>query len=85
MIKGKNQKHVEDIIGELHRLGAMIPEAEDAVFEEAPKDKVVPKGFYSTTNHTTYVKVDGEWRAGARPEDGCHDRRERRRCAPASR
>lgn len=62
MIKGKNQKHVDEIIGELHRLGAMIPEAEDAVFKESPKDKVVPKNFYSTTNHTTYVKVDGQWR-----------------------
>lgn len=61
MIKGKDQEHLEDIIAELHRLGACLPEAEDAVVEMAPKDKVVPKGFYSTTNHTTYVKVDGEW------------------------
>lgn len=62
MIKGKDQEHLDDIIGELHRLGAYLPEAEDAVVERAPKDKVVPKGFYSTTNHPTYVKVDGEWR-----------------------
>lgn len=62
MIKGKNQKHLDNIISELHRLGAMIPEAEDAVVQEAPKDKVVPKGFYSTTNHATYVKVNNEWR-----------------------
>jgi lysine-ketoglutarate reductase/saccharopine dehydrogenase-like protein (TIGR00300 family) len=62
MIKGKDQEHLDDIIGELHRLGAYIPEAEDAIVERAPKDKVVPKGFYSTTNHSTYVKVEGEWR-----------------------
>ncbi|AFD01112.1 TIGR00300 family protein [Methanocella conradii HZ254] len=62
MIKGRDQEHLDDIIGELHRLGAYLPEAEDAIVEEAPKDRVVPKGFYSTTNHTTYVKVDGEWR-----------------------
>jgi lysine-ketoglutarate reductase/saccharopine dehydrogenase-like protein (TIGR00300 family) len=31
------------------------------VVVKAPKDKVVPKGFYSTTNHPTYVKVEGEW------------------------
>ncbi|HTY90254.1 MAG TPA: TIGR00300 family protein [Methanocella sp.] len=61
MIRGKDQEHLDDIFGELHRLGAYVPEAEDAVFVKAPKDKVVPKGFYSTTNHTTYVKVDGEW------------------------
>lgn len=62
MIKGKNQKHLDDIIGELHRLGAQLPEAEDAVVKTAPKDKVVPKGFYSTTNHPTYVKIDGIWK-----------------------
>ncbi len=61
MIRGKDQEHLDDIIGELHRLGAYVPEAEDVVVAEAPKDKVVPKGFYSTTNHPTYVKVDGEW------------------------
>lgn len=62
MIKGKDEEHLEDIISELHRLGARLPEAEDVVAEAAPKDKVVPKGFYSTTNHPTYVKIDGEWK-----------------------
>jgi lysine-ketoglutarate reductase/saccharopine dehydrogenase-like protein (TIGR00300 family) len=61
MIRGNDPEHLDDIIGELHRLGAYVPEAEDIVVAEAPKDKVVPKGFYSTTNHPTYVKVDGEW------------------------
>lgn len=61
MIRGRDPGHLDDIIGELHRLGAYIPEAEDAVAVPAPKDRVVPKGFYSTTNHPTYVKEDGEW------------------------
>jgi lysine-ketoglutarate reductase/saccharopine dehydrogenase-like protein (TIGR00300 family) len=62
MIKGKDKKHLENIISELHRLGAQLPEAEDVVVATAPKDKVVPKGFYSTTNHPTYVKITGEWK-----------------------
>ncbi len=62
MIKGKDKKHLEDIIGELHQLGAQLPEAEDVVVATAPKDRVVPKGFYSTTNHPTYVKIAGEWK-----------------------
>ena len=62
MIKGKDKKHLENIISELHRLGAQLPEAEDVVVATAPKDKVVPKGFYSTTNHSTYVKIAGEWK-----------------------
>ncbi|OPY26454.1 MAG: hypothetical protein A4E28_02501 [Methanocella sp. PtaU1.Bin125] len=62
MIKGKDKKHLENIISELHRLGAQLPEAEDVVVATAPKDRVVPKGFYSTTNHPTYVKIAGEWK-----------------------
>src|SRR5512138_2089906 len=62
MIKGKDKKHLENIISELHRLGAQLPEAEDVVVATAPKDRVVPKGFYSTTNHQTYVKIAGEWK-----------------------
>jgi hypothetical protein len=62
MIKGKDKKHLENIISELHRLGAQLPEAEDVVVATAPKDKVVPKGFYATTNHATYVKIAGEWK-----------------------
>jgi lysine-ketoglutarate reductase/saccharopine dehydrogenase-like protein (TIGR00300 family) len=62
MIKGKDKKHLENIMSELHRLGAQLPEAEDVVVATAPKDKVVPKGFYSTTNHATYVKIAGEWK-----------------------
>lgn len=61
MITGKDQEHLDDIIGELHRLGAYLPEAEDVEAELSPKDRVVPKGFYSTTNHPTYVKIEGEW------------------------
>lgn len=62
MIRGRDKKHLEDIISELHRLGARLPEAEDVVVATAPKDRVVPKGFYSTTNHPTYVKIAGEWK-----------------------
>ncbi|MCD1295001.1 TIGR00300 family protein [Methanocella sp. CWC-04] len=62
MIKGRDQDHLENIISELHRLGAQLPEAEDVVTETAIKDRVVPKGFYSTTNHPTYVKINGEWK-----------------------
>lgn len=62
MIKGKDEHHLENIISELHRLGAQLPEAENAVVEVAPADNVVPKGFYSTTNHTTYVRIDDDWK-----------------------
>ncbi|MDI6859184.1 MAG: TIGR00300 family protein [Methanocellales archaeon] len=61
MIIGEDDEHVDSILSELHRLGARLPEMEDAVLEKAPADKVVPKGFYSTTNHPTYVRHGGKW------------------------
>ncbi len=39
----------------------------DARFEPAPKDGVLPEGFFSTTNLPTYVRVDGTWRMPKEP------------------
>lgn len=61
MIIGEDDAHVDRILSELHRLGARLPEMEDVILERAPADKVVPKGFYSTTNHPTYVRHRGKW------------------------
>lgn len=61
MVTGKNEKHLDEILSELHRLGARLPEVENIVLERAPADKVVPKGFYSTTHHPTHVRYKGKW------------------------
>ncbi|MDD3421896.1 MAG: TIGR00300 family protein [Methanocellales archaeon] len=61
MIIGEDDVHVDRILSELHRLGARLPEMEDALLERTPADKVIPKGFYSTTNHPTYVRHNGKW------------------------
>ena len=61
MVTGEDDAHVDRILSELHRLGARLPEMEDALLEKSPADKVIPKGFYSTTNHPTYVRHNGKW------------------------
>lgn len=61
MIIGRDDEHVDRIISGLHRLGARLPEIEDVELAPAPADRVVPKGFYSTTNHPTYVRHKNEW------------------------
>lgn len=63
LVTGKDDEHLDDILSELHRLGARLPEVEDVKVEPAPANRVVPRGFYSTTNHPTYVKYRGEWKA----------------------
>ena len=46
--------------------------APDCRFVPAPADTVLPDGFLSTTNHPTYVKVDGRWRLPERPRMDSH-------------
>jgi len=60
-VKGRDEQHLDAILITLHRLGARIPEIEDVHLDTAPRDKVVPQGFYSTTNHPTYVHHVGRW------------------------
>ena len=60
-ISGEDADHLDRILLALHPLGARVIEAEDVHLEEAPQNGVVPRGFYSTTNHLTHVRHDGAW------------------------
>ncbi|MCI0662540.1 MAG: TIGR00300 family protein [Acidobacteria bacterium] len=51
---------------ELIELGCYKTEISDASLKPAPKDRVVPDDFYSTTNHCTYVRNRGVWLEVAR-------------------
>ncbi|MFQ6135571.1 MAG: TIGR00300 family protein [Candidatus Hydrothermarchaeales archaeon] len=61
LVKGKDRAHLDQILGELLKAGATIPEIEQAELEPAPKDKTLPDNFYSTTNHPTYVRIAEDW------------------------
>ena len=52
---------LESILDELSVLGASIDDIKEVNLVEAPKDKVAPEGFYSSSNHTTHILYDGEW------------------------
>ncbi|MFB6120347.1 MAG: TIGR00300 family protein, partial [Halobacteriaceae archaeon] len=60
-VEADTEADLRSIVHELHQNGANIPNPVDATLEPAPADRVVPEGFYSTTNHATEVRVDGEW------------------------
>jgi lysine-ketoglutarate reductase/saccharopine dehydrogenase-like protein (TIGR00300 family) len=55
------ETELTEILHELHQIGANLTDPVDAHLERAPADRVVPTGFYSTTNHPTQVRHDGEW------------------------
>ena len=44
-----------------------LANAPDARFVPAPKDGVLPDGFFSTTNLPTYVRIGGAWRLPLEP------------------
>jgi lysine-ketoglutarate reductase/saccharopine dehydrogenase-like protein (TIGR00300 family) len=60
-VTADDEEVLRDILHELHQHGAHLSDPPDATLEPAPGDKVVPHGFYSTTNHPTKVRYDGEW------------------------
>ncbi|MGQ9722309.1 MAG: ornithine cyclodeaminase [Candidatus Jordarchaeum sp.] len=61
-IIGKNRQHLDTILAELQKLGAVVTEkAVDAELILAPADGVLPDDFYSTTNHPTFIMINGKW------------------------
>jgi lysine-ketoglutarate reductase/saccharopine dehydrogenase-like protein (TIGR00300 family) len=60
-VSADDQEHLEAILHELHQNGANPTDPVDATLELAPDDGVVPPEFYSTTNHPTDVRHEGEW------------------------
>ncbi|MDD5685350.1 MAG: TIGR00300 family protein [Methanoregulaceae archaeon] len=49
------------ILSEIHRYGAHLVEVSDVEVIPSEGDMIVPKGFYSTTHHPTFVKYLGSW------------------------
>ena len=56
-----DEETLREILHELHQNGANLTDPVDARVKPAPADQVVPAGFYSTTNHPTEIRYDGEW------------------------
>ncbi|NLB00085.1 MAG: TIGR00300 family protein [Methanomicrobiales archaeon] len=79
---------LDAILSELHRLGARAPEIGDVTLIPSEGDRILPKGFYSTTNHPTFVKYRGEWLPVEHIEMDCHivvDEKEKQAiCTPIS-
>ncbi|ADB61566.1 LOR/SDH bifunctional protein conserved domain protein [Haloterrigena turkmenica DSM 5511] len=60
-VMAESEDDLRAILHELNQQGATVADPRDATLEAAPEDGVVPVDFYSTTNHPTFVRVDGEW------------------------
>jgi len=60
-VEADDEDALQSILHELHQNGANIADPVDAELLPAPEDRVVPREFYSTTNHPTEVRYDGAW------------------------
>jgi lysine-ketoglutarate reductase/saccharopine dehydrogenase-like protein (TIGR00300 family) len=60
-ISADSESGLDDVLEELVALGCRLSEDHDAVTRPAERDGCVADDFYSTTNHKTAVRVDGQW------------------------
>ncbi len=61
LVSGKNPKHLEEILDDIHRDGA-TPKIEKQIrLKKASKDMVLPDNFYSTTNNDTWLFHNNQW------------------------
>ena len=61
LITGKNQKHLDEILETVYRLGAVSKIQQQITLKKSPKNYVMPDNFYSTTNNHTQVFHKEKW------------------------
>ena len=60
-ISASTEKGLEDVLEELVSLGCRLSDTHDAMTRIVERDGCVADDFYSTTNHKTLVRVNGQW------------------------
>jgi arginine dihydrolase len=60
-ISAPTEQILGQVLEELVALGCRMAEPHDALLREADRDGCVPDDFYSTTNHRTLVRRQGQW------------------------
>jgi lysine-ketoglutarate reductase/saccharopine dehydrogenase-like protein (TIGR00300 family) len=70
-VSADTETDLQAIVHELHQNGANPVDPQDVTLDPAPADQVVPTGFYSTTNHPTDIRHNGEWLSVEKMEMDC--------------
>jgi lysine-ketoglutarate reductase/saccharopine dehydrogenase-like protein (TIGR00300 family) len=60
-VRAPTAEKLREILDAIHDHGAVPVEPKDCVIAPADIDSAFPKGFYSTTNFRTQVRLNGEW------------------------
>ncbi|MEM4781769.1 MAG: TIGR00300 family protein, partial [Halalkalicoccus sp.] len=70
-VSAEEEATLYEILHQLNQNGATLEDPVDAGIEPAPENRVVPPGFYSTTNHPTEIRYEGKWIEVERIEMDC--------------
>jgi lysine-ketoglutarate reductase/saccharopine dehydrogenase-like protein (TIGR00300 family) len=70
-IGGNDGEHLDRILMRIQAHGVNQVSPGEAATKPAPTDGVFPDDFYSTTNLTTYVRLEGRWIEVEHPEMDC--------------
>ncbi len=60
-VETPSQEQMDRLLGQLLGLGCTPAESSDAELKTVERDRCAAEDFYSTTNHRTLVRVDGQW------------------------
>jgi lysine-ketoglutarate reductase/saccharopine dehydrogenase-like protein (TIGR00300 family) len=60
-VTSKTPAALTEVLEELVSLGCRVARTEDAHVVPADRDGCAPEDFYSTTNHQTSVRINGQW------------------------
>ena len=60
-VETPDAQHMQLLLGQLLGLGCAAVDSGDAVLETVERDCCAPEDFYSTTNHRTLVRQNGQW------------------------
>lgn len=60
-VRASSAAMLQEILDAIHEHGAAPASKEDCTCVAADMDGAFPEGFYSTTNHRTQVRLQGEW------------------------
>lgn len=61
-VETPTREQMDRLLGQLVGLGCSPADSADAELKQIERDRCAPEDFYSTTNHRTYVRINGEWR-----------------------
>src|ERR1019366_8460734 len=60
-VEAATRQQMEHLLAQLLELGCSPSDTGDAQTRAVERDKCAPEDFYSTSNHRTYIRIDGEW------------------------